>query len=243
MAMSLILLPLCTAELLRYMGNYTKQLLVDNFGLWSQNTIGGLGVIIHELSHCLFALLFHHHIIELKLLTLHRPVSNGVLGVVKHSWNQRSIYSSLGNFFIGISPCFICSLFLFLIHDLFWHNETFVLTAAPNLKATLITVFNNLAQPFGTFGWRWIIFLILIIMISSTGYGLSDADMHGTFMGLPYWCILLAVTAFIVIISNQIQNISFILWFFIALDLTFTGWGIIYLLISIALIYLLAKVI
>ncbi|XIF20154.1 MAG: hypothetical protein AJITA_00879 [Acetilactobacillus jinshanensis] len=42
-------------------------------------------------------------------------------------------------------------------------------------------------HPFGQISWQLIVYLILIVMVASTGYGLSSADMHGVFSGLPYW--------------------------------------------------------
>ncbi len=61
-----------------------------------------LGTPFHELSHLLMAKLFNHHIIQVAFF---KPKeATGELGYVNHSYNPKSIYQNLGNFFIGAAP-------------------------------------------------------------------------------------------------------------------------------------------
>ncbi len=61
-----------------------------------------LGTPIHELGHAAMCVIFGHKIERIKLLQLNS--SDGTLGFVEHSYNNKNIYQRIGNFFIGIGP-------------------------------------------------------------------------------------------------------------------------------------------
>ena len=123
MMSALIILPLLTAEILRTLGNHVKSRLVTNFGMNSQVAIGGLGVIIHELSHLITACFFLHHIGHFSLLEPKSYQYTGNLGYVEHYWNRSNLYESLGNFFVGLAPCFVCSECLWIVHGFLFNNQ------------------------------------------------------------------------------------------------------------------------
>ena len=59
------------------------------------------GVVIHELSHLFFCLIFQHKIMKVNLFS---PQEDGTLGMVQHSYDSRNIFHRIGNFFIGSAP-------------------------------------------------------------------------------------------------------------------------------------------
>jgi len=61
-----------------------------------------LGTPFHELGHYLFAKLFFHRVEEVRIFEPN--AETGGLGHVEHSYKKRSIYQTLGNFFIGAAP-------------------------------------------------------------------------------------------------------------------------------------------
>jgi hypothetical protein len=76
--------------------------LIHRWGFRAVLLTGWLGVALHELSHLLTARLFGHRIIAWKLFDPD-PVS-GTLGYVRHAQSKRSLWQTLGGFFIGIAP-------------------------------------------------------------------------------------------------------------------------------------------
>ncbi|MBN1150563.1 hypothetical protein JXA84_05005 [candidate division WOR-3 bacterium] len=63
---------------------------------------GWIGIPVHEIGHAVFALLFGHKILEIKLFS--PDFMTGTMGYVRHSWNRKNIYHRIGNFFIGAGP-------------------------------------------------------------------------------------------------------------------------------------------
>lgn len=91
---------------------------------------GWIGTPIHELGHALFCVLFGHKIQEVALFKPDK--SSGVLGYVRHSYDPKSVYQKVGNFFIGIAPLLTGSAILFLLFDTFFHGSV-----APELRSGL----------------------------------------------------------------------------------------------------------
>ena len=112
-----IIFPALLILLVKQLSYLANEKLVNTFGFNSQIYVGGLGVIIHELSHLLLALIFLHHIDSVCLLRIpnHNDISDKSLGYVRHSWSSRSIYQTIGNVFIGTAPVICGVLIIFLI--------------------------------------------------------------------------------------------------------------------------------
>lgn len=63
---------------------------------------GGLGTVVHEAGHALFALLFGHRVTSVKWFD--PQARDGALGAVHHEYDPRSPYQQVGRFFIGVGP-------------------------------------------------------------------------------------------------------------------------------------------
>lgn len=98
-----------------------------------------IGTPVHEFSHALFCIVFGHKIQEVAFFKPDK--ASGVLGYVSHNYNTKSIYQSVGNFFIGIAPLLIGSLILFLLFDTFFPDQ-----AAKTMKSNIDI--NNLNASF-----------------------------------------------------------------------------------------------
>ncbi len=72
---------------------------------------GWIGVPVHEIGHAIFCLLFLHKIKRIKLFDPNP--ADGTIGYVAHSYNPKSIYQRIGNFFIGVGPIIFGSVVLY----------------------------------------------------------------------------------------------------------------------------------
>lgn len=172
-----------------------------------------LGTPIHELGHALMCLIFGHKITDMKLLMINR--TDGTLGYVSHSYNRRSIYQSVGNFFIGIAPIisgigvlFLCLYFLlpnsFTVFDVYLKtsllSKSSELTFIKGFVGTSLVLIQSLFTLSNLLNLNFWIFLLIAISVSSH-MALSWADIKGATHGLV---MLYLVFFLLTIMGNSI---------------------------------------
>ncbi|ERL42749.1 integral membrane protein [Lactiplantibacillus paraplantarum] len=177
--------------LLTSVNRQTKANLVNHYGINSQVYCGFLGIIIHELSHLVLALIFRHGIQSVRLLKrphLHpenETADDLALGYVNHTWNRHSLYQVIGNLFIGVAPIFGCTAALL---GLDWF-------LAPGLFQAIFKLADTPGQPQWTASWQaltststswWQLLLLLILTVTIVigGFDLSPADYQNSAIGL-----------------------------------------------------------
>ena len=74
---------------------------------------GWIGTPVHEIGHAVFCILFGHRITDIKLYSPNSQ--DGTLGYVNHSFNSKSFYQRIGNFFIGTGSILFGSFVLYLL--------------------------------------------------------------------------------------------------------------------------------
>lgn len=188
-----IILPAACILLIRFLSNLANQKLVNIFGFNSQIYVGGLGVIIHELSHLVLAIIFLHHIDAVCLLRIpnNSDPNDTSLGYVRHSWSTNSVYQTIGNVFIGVAPVLCCTFIIFLILSSLnapiqsVHDRIYFQLRSNNLNFE--TIFNAVGNYFtGIFKAqisslpRTILDLVLITSICFGGFDLSSADLKAS---------------------------------------------------------------
>lgn len=166
-----------------------------------------LGCSVHELSHAFFALIFGH---EIKEIALFKPNSSGEsLGHVSHSYNKKSIYQKIGNFFIGVGPLLAGGIVLFGITLLLFRvdiTERASFTITSNdftrvilLKQLAIGIWNNLLSffnlivPGGSRLWWKLALLIYILYSVGSSMTLSKPDVGSAFYGFIWLLIFLLI--------------------------------------------------
>ena len=111
---------LAVALVMQLLSNSIRKSLAKIFGIQGDIYLTAPGVMLHEIGHAVFCLIFRHKIVEMKLFS---PEEDGTLGYVNHSYNPNSFYQRIGNFFIGTGPIWFGVAVLSLISWLLLPNE------------------------------------------------------------------------------------------------------------------------
>lgn len=195
----IIAIPTILSIALCYVGRLSKTATVRFGGFYGQIIFGGLGVMIHELSHLLMALLFRHHITGFRLLHIPRKndPNDRALGYVNHTWNPQSFYQQVGNLFIGIAPLFggIAA----LLATFRW--------LTPGMYDWWLTLMGSehLVIANQTPWWQYLIAIILVIHISVGCFDLSRADLQNSKQGL---IVALGLVVVITLILSLLMSAS-----------------------------------
>ena len=221
-------IPVLAVIALTYINRNSKQRLAQRLGAKSIIYVSGLGVIVHELSHLLVALLFGHHINSFRLLITDVPDDGGALGYVNHSWNKKNYYQFLGNALIGTTPIFGCTLTLilltrFLVPGFYQWGLQYL--------GNILGLATPANVPAGSGNWLLtIIWVILSINITIGGFDLSDADLKSTLPAFGTLLVIISLVLFLMIklgMAVTIHHYLLILltWFALVMVLSFT-WSI-----------------
>lgn len=175
---------------------------------------GFIGTVIHELSHFVMCVLFGHNVVEVAWFRPIQGMRDGVLGYVRHSYNPNNLYQQVGNFFIGIAPMLLGSIFILIVFKICLPKSARRYTSAISeqrdrvtrdftLESILKSMFiqagclfkilwtkENIQKP----GF-WI--FILIAYSISTHMSLSLADLQGALIGLSVIFIGIVIISFI----------------------------------------------
>jgi len=207
---SLLGIPAGFAWLLTLVNRQTKSNLVTKFGINSQVYLGCLGIVIHETSHLIMAVIFRHGIQSVRLLKLpHLNTRNGdddlALGYVNHTWNQHSVYQNIGNLFIGVAPIFGCTASLLGLDYLLFPGlaHAILKLAAHPTRLAWADSWQVLTQQVGSW-WQLLLLLGLTILIVIGGFDLSPADYQNSALGLSSTIVLLVIlTTIITLLDAQ----------------------------------------
>ncbi|MBO5694588.1 MAG: hypothetical protein J6S98_04210 [Lentisphaeria bacterium] len=103
---------LAVAFVMQQLSSTLRTALSQKIGIRTYVYLTAPGVIVHELSHAFFCVLFGHTITDMQLFS---PEEDGTLGYVSHRYNPRNLYHLLGNFFIGTGPIWGGTVFLWIL--------------------------------------------------------------------------------------------------------------------------------
>ncbi len=194
--------PLIFIYLLSVINHNTKVTIATRINIKGQLWFGFLGVIIHEASHLLMALIFHHRINSFRLLK-QASYADPTLGYVNHQWDPASLYQKMGNLFIGIAPIFGCCGAILLSARLLLpnvYNWLMTLTQSP---------LSSVPTDFPSFQWpSALIFLLLSANICIGGFDLSTADYRNSLQGMVTTVLFLVIIA-VVISLFSVQTLVF----------------------------------
>ncbi|RRK10646.1 hypothetical protein D1831_06175 [Lactiplantibacillus garii] len=197
------------AGLLTIINRRSKANLVNHFGINSQVYCGFLGIILHEISHLILAIIFRHGIQSVQLLKrphLHPDTDAGddlAMGYVNHTWNRHDPYQVIGNLFIGVAPIFGCTAALL---GLDWW-------LAPGLGQAILKLAETPAHPDWSGSWAALVstpigwwqaplLLFLTITIVLGGFDLSPADYQNSTVGLySTFAVIVTITTILTLLG------------------------------------------
>ena len=157
------------ALVMQLLSNSIRKSLAKIFGIQGYIYLTAPGVMIHEIGHAVFCLIFRHNIVEMKLFS---PEEDGTLGYVNHSYNPKSFYQRCGNFFIGTGPI--------------WFGITVLWFISLLLLPECMQAHNSVGSVVGNFfstnfwgRWQSYVWLYLALTIASH-ITLSPPDLAGS---------------------------------------------------------------
>lgn len=233
----ILIIPVLTVFSLTFINRNTKALLCSLFGNKAQVYFGGLGVIVHETSHLLLAILFGHQIRGFKPLKFpSADDSDLTLGYVSHSWNDKSLYQSIGNLFIGTAPIWGCTLALIFLTRVFvpkiFNAISYVTRQAFYGDQTVSQLVHLLVASFLPSSFSFtsllgvLIWIALSVNITVGGFDLSNADLKGAGHAFVLTYLICAAILFILVYCGfsmllQFWLIRFCIWFILVMLMSF----------------------
>jgi len=179
-----------------------SQLLGEKVYLYG---FASIGTAVHELGHAVFAIVFAHKIEKMVLFSPNNH--DGTLGYVNHSYNKKSIYQNIGNFFIGIGPVIFGPIIISIIVYLLAGRSIIAISGFEinlndirnfnDFKVLLSGVTTGFVQTAGfiftLFSTSFLKAILLFYFIFSIGSSvtLSMPDIKGAKQGLYFFVILL----------------------------------------------------
>ncbi|MBI2989652.1 MAG: hypothetical protein HYY51_00480 [Candidatus Magasanikbacteria bacterium] len=232
--------------LLSKIQSLTQSLYLRSIGwkgiLWT----AWIGTPIHEGGHYLLAKLFRHHIESVHLFEPDKE--SGGLGQVNHSFNPKSGYQRIGNFFIGAAPLIVGSGVLALLLKFLVPNGLEVLTALKvsafsisNIIQSLNDVISILFNPSNFSSWQFWLFVYLSFCVCSH-LAPSSEDQKGMWKGFAWLVLLLALVNGVFLlfktdITAYILSVNQYLGFFVSIFLYALFISVIHFLAAYVLLY------
>lgn len=192
------------------------------FGMNGLIVTGIVGTIVHEFSHMLFCVIFRHRITEFSLFRPFKSRYDGIMGYVNHSCNMKSWYQRVGNFFIGVAPIIVGTIFLIVCMWILLPNEFQNIKITFNKNMDYMKNIHHLKDTINIY-----ITLVLSIMES-----LSPIRIHGLLRYVIFIYLMYSVTTHMDLSKEDLLNsksglLVFVLLVFI-INLVFTLLGLDY---------------
>jgi len=252
---SLVGLLIVIGLILGFMERKANSYFFAAFGYKGILATAWIGTPVHEMGHALMCLIFGHKIMDMRLLMIDR--ADGTLGYVTHSYNRRSVYQTVGNFFIGIAPIIsgIGVLFLslyyllpnsFKVFEVSLHkgvmSKSFDLTFVKGVASASLVLIQSIFTLSNLFSPHFWIFLLIAIGVSSH-MALSGADIKGATHGLvSLYIVLLSLTMVSIFMRVNAYSYSLQVARYNSYILAFSALALIFSLFTLGLSFLIYKI-
>ena len=203
--------------IMNWLEQINTEMIYKAFGYIGVVITGFIGTVTHEFSHFITCLLFRHQVTEVAWFRPRAAMRDGVLGYVAHSYNPDSLYQRIGNFFIGIAPLLLGSIFILILFHLCLpkaaRKYTQDLSVAMRQVSNSFTIGGIIKMMFKQTGQLFshlftkenmkkpIFWLFLFAMYSiSSHMSLSMADLKGAMVGLIVLLVIVISISFIMVL-------------------------------------------
>jgi hypothetical protein len=183
----------------KIVGGKSSAYIQRNFGWNGYCVLGTVGVTYHEFSHLITAVIFRHKINDVRLFRPFQGKIDGTLGYVNHSFNRKSIYQRIGNFFIGTAPMFFDAGLLFLMLRIAYPGVFVNVAEISDVPSVIGSAFNNMFELSTLLTW-WTPIVVLIAVFICPHMHMSGADIKGATSG----AITLIIFAFLLSLASAI---------------------------------------
>lgn len=180
------------ARLQKWTSNLYRQTIGWKGILWT----AWIGTPIHEIGHVFFSKLFRHKIEEIYIFRPNEATGN--LGHVNHTYNKRSLYQRIGNFFIGAAPMIWSSVILVILLYFLVPNGKDIFAPLTNEPTSLFTILSSLGKTFTNLftlenikAWNFWVFLYVSFCVASH-MAPSSEDLKGMWGGF-FWLVLVII--------------------------------------------------
>ena len=173
--------------LMHFLSNMIYDRMGRIFGYKAYIYITAPGVMVHELSHAIFCLIFGHKIMKIQFFS---PENDGTLGYVTHQYYTKNLYQQVGNFFIGTGPLWGGMFVLWLLSMLLLPESAWRVDLENDASKE---VFMNVI--FSAYFWkRWQTWLWLYLFFTVASHiTLSPPDLKGAWRGFLYLMLLVVI--------------------------------------------------
>ena len=196
---------LVIAVVLQYVSRFVRTRAARAIGFNAYIYLTAPGVMIHELGHAFFCVTFLHKIVKMQLFS---PKADGTLGHVDHSYNPKSTYQKIGNFFIGTGPIWFGTATIYLLSQILLDHsaESHVagmtssdaafdfVAIGQQVLAGAWQLFAGMVHPQMFSSWQFWLFVYLVFCIGSH-ITLSPPDIAGAWRGF------VSLVAFMLIVN------------------------------------------
>lgn len=206
-----------------FLNGLSSSNIIDGAGWTTYAVLGSIGTPVHEISHLIMNLVFHHKIDE---IALYRPIKgkeDGRLGYVSFRYSN-SLYQQVGVFFSAIAPMLGGTALILLIAHFLLPDTFAQIVSNVNSDMGFIDIVKHTYISENVFRIAGFFFISCLISfkidISSTD--LKNATTGGIVVELLLLVVSLAMGFFQVDVSDGMKKLAMLFIGFLSIGLFFT---------------------
>lgn len=200
--------PIFGLAIVSFFGRKVQSLFNYDFGPRWQMYIGGIGAFIHEMLQIVVAFFTGHtmsvpHSVVINCFKHHDDLTD-----IDHYWDSRNFIQETGDFLVGVVPFYILSLLIYYIQKFLLGDPWNSVSSSVNLSTYLHPMNlwgickNDFFTAFSGLNASGILFIILIVLLVSSGYNFSIDECSYATRGVIFWSLFQVVVTVVITIAG-----------------------------------------